>query len=242
MVSFAWKTFSDWQASRSMTRGEQTDKNKQDEAYMEAFKNTFCRDEVHVHFLGLFDCVNSVGQFDLPFTSTSFQQIPTRVAENVRHAVAIDERRIKFKPALFHQDGHKLDDKQLKEVWFAGAHGDIGGGWPLVKEQTRTLSNLPLKWMLDEIRDLPETHGNIKDGKIKFEPQWESLVERKIDTSSGNLDEFILKREVDAAAVFPKPHDELTFGQAKSGFMSIVATAFWKLIGWSSCRYLVFSG
>lgn len=228
MVSFAWKTFSDWQASRSMTRDQQTEKNKKDENYMEAFKKTFCRDEVHVHFLGLFDCVNSVGQFDLPFSSTSFQQIPTRVAENVRHAVAIDERRIKFKPALFHQDGHELDDEQVKEVWFAGAHGDIGGGWPLVGEQTRTLSNLPLKWMMDEIRDLPET-----DGKLKFESEWESFVERKVDADAGDLDEFVLKPEMEAAPVFPRPHDELTFGRANPSFMSKVATAFWKLIGMS---------
>ncbi|KAL8921769.1 MAG: hypothetical protein Q9208_005526 [Pyrenodesmia sp. 3 TL-2023] len=224
MVSFAWKTFSDWQASRSMTKNTQTEKNKTDEKYMEAFKKTFCRDKVHVHFLGLFDCVNSVGQFDLPFTSTSFQQIPTKVAENVRHAVAINERRIKFKPALFHQDGHQLDDSVVKEVWFAGAHGDIGGGWPLEEGQTQTLSTLPLKWMLDEIRGLPES-----DGKIEFESQ-KSHKEPKVDTSGHKLNDFILEPQVKGAPTFPKPHDELKFGRAKSGFMSMVATAFWKLI------------
>lgn len=211
-----------------MTRDQQTEKNKEDENYMEVFKNTFCRDEVHVHFLGLFDCVNSVGQFDLPFSSTAYPQIPTRVAENVRHAVAINERRIKFKPALFHQDGHKLDDQQLKEVWFAGAHGDIGGGWPVdvKKKETRTLSDISLKWMLDEIRDLPET-----DGKLKFEAHLQPLVERRVNAFSSEIDEFILKPDLDAVPVFPKPHDELTFGQAKSGFMSWVATAFWIFIG-----------
>ncbi|KAL8756456.1 MAG: hypothetical protein Q9184_004500 [Pyrenodesmia sp. 2 TL-2023] len=224
MVSFAWKTFSDWQASRSMTKSTQTEKNKTDEKYMEAFKKTFCRDEVHVHFLGLFDCVNSVGQFDLPFTSTSFQQIPTKVAEHVRHAVAINERRIKFKPALFHQNGHQLDDNRVKEVWFAGAHGDIGGGWPLEEGQTHTLSTLPLKWMLDEIRDLRDS-----DGKIKFEPHQE-CVESQMDTPGYNLNDFVLERQVKGAPTFPKPHDELTFGRAKSGFMSMAATAFWKLI------------
>ncbi|KAI4090257.1 MAG: hypothetical protein LQ344_004883 [Seirophora lacunosa] len=208
-----------------MTRTQQSEKNKKDEEYMEAFKKTFCRDEVHVHFLGLFDCVNSVGQFDLPFTSSSFQQIPTKVAANVRHAVAINERRIKFKPALFHQDGHDLGNGKLKEVWFAGAHGDIGGGWPLAKKETRTLSNLPLKWMLDEVRDLPEN-----DSKLKFEPQLASAVERKIDTSSGDIDEFVFPPEVEASPIFPKPHDELIYGRAKAGFMSRVATTFWRLI------------
>ncbi|KAI4152151.1 MAG: hypothetical protein LQ341_000764 [Variospora aurantia] len=226
MVSFAWKTFSDWQASRSMTRAQQSKKNEKDEEYMTAFKNTFCRDEVHVHFLGLFDCVNSVGQFDLPFRSSSFQQIPTKVADNVRHAVAINERRIKFKPALFHQDGHELNGGNFKEVWFAGAHGDIGGGWPLVKDETRTLSNLPLKWMLDEIRDLPET-----DHKLKFKPDMDRCLDRKVNVSSKDIDEFILKEDIENTdPIFPKPHDELKFRRAKSGYMSMVATAFWRLI------------
>ncbi|KAL8960392.1 MAG: hypothetical protein Q9193_002894 [Seirophora villosa] len=206
-----------------MTRTQQSEKNKKDEEYMEAFKKTFCRDEVHVHFLGLFDCVNSVGQFDLPFTSSSFQQIPTKVAANVRHAVAINERRIKFKPALFHQDGHDLIHGKLKEVWFAGAHGDIGGGWPLAKKQTRTLSSLPLKWMLDEVRDLTES-----DSKLKFEPRLASAVERKIDTSSGDIDEFVFQPEVEASPIFPKPHDELIYDSlVRAGLCSSSVPVTW---------------
>lgn len=227
MVAFVWKTFSDWQSSRSMTRKTQSDKNKEAEAYMEAFKKTFCRDHVSVHFLGLFDCVNSVGQFDLPFSPSSFQQIPTKVANNIRHAVAINERRIKFKPALFHQDGHRLADSQLKEVWFAGAHGDIGGGWPLVGDkQTRTLSNIPLKWMMDEIRELPD--GN---GTLEFDAEWKPSLNKEVNPHSENVDDFVLKPDVEGPPMFPEPHDELKYGRAKPGLMSYIATAFWRLIG-----------
>ena len=226
MVTFAWKTFSDWQSSRSMTRNTQSPKNMEDEAYMESFKKTFCKDDVEVHFLGLIDCVNSVGQFDLPFGSSSFQQIPTRVARNIRHAVAINERRIKFKPALFHQDGHRLTGDQLKEVWFAGAHGDIGGGWPLVGKQTRTLSNLPLKWMMDGIQNLPEAAG-----ALAFEAEWQPYLDKDVNEHSTAIEDFILKPDVQGAPLFPKPHDELIFGRAKPGVMSYLATAFWKFIG-----------
>ena len=106
MVHFAWKAFSKFQTSRDATDG-QSEKNKRDDYYMSEFQKTFCREGVKVHFLGLFDCVNSVGQFDLPFASSSYPHIPTAPATHIRHAVSINERRIKFKPALFQQQAYK---------------------------------------------------------------------------------------------------------------------------------------
>ena len=44
-----------------------------------------------------------------------------------RHAVAIDEQRADFQAALWTED----NGVDLKQVWFAGVHGDVGGGvWP----------------------------------------------------------------------------------------------------------------
>ncbi|PHH81807.1 hypothetical protein CDD82_7792 [Ophiocordyceps australis] len=106
-----------------------------------AFSNTFCRKEnsdhcgasqegnIKVYFLGLWDCVNSVAVLELKAS------IPVPVkgtAHYVRHAVSVDERRVKFKAALLAQDVrdtvHSHED--IKEVWFPGCHGDVGGGWP----------------------------------------------------------------------------------------------------------------
>ncbi|WPH03724.1 Hypothetical protein R9X50_00660700 [Acrodontium crateriforme] len=109
-----------------------------------AFSNTFCRKEfiksngktvevnVKVYFLGIWDCVNSVAVLEreapmpVPVTGT---------ADFYRHAVAIDERRVKFKPALIAQDTKSTfqTDEDVKEVWFPGCHGDVGGGWPASK-------------------------------------------------------------------------------------------------------------
>ncbi|KAK4442290.1 hypothetical protein QBC34DRAFT_453190 [Podospora aff. communis PSN243] len=106
-----------------------------------AFSNTFCRKEQHVHrghveernikvyFLGMWDCVSSVAVLErkapkpLPVSGT---------AQFVRHAVAVDERRVKFKAALLAQDirASAENDEDIKEVWFPGCHGDVGGGWP----------------------------------------------------------------------------------------------------------------
>lgn len=57
--------------------------------------------------------------------------------------VLIHERRLKFKPALFNQDG-VVDRTNVKEVWFAGNHGDVGGGWKKEPDQLRQLPDTPL--------------------------------------------------------------------------------------------------
>jgi len=41
-------------------------------------------------------------------------------------------------------------DQDISEVWFAGEHADIGGGWWLLDDETRPASDLPLIWMLRE--------------------------------------------------------------------------------------------
>ncbi|RYP43577.1 hypothetical protein DL770_011572 [Monosporascus sp. CRB-9-2] len=95
---------------------------------MKAFRNTFCR-EVKVYFLGIFDCVNSVSVLGSPSEPATV----LGTAEHVRHAVAVDEFRVKFKPALLHQDvkAYETASEKIKEVWFPGNHGDVGGGWPI---------------------------------------------------------------------------------------------------------------
>jgi uncharacterized protein (DUF2235 family) len=59
----------------------------------QGFKKTFCID-VNVYFLGLWDCVASVGFIPrrLPFTKTASNKI-----DHFRHAMALDEHRAKFK-------------------------------------------------------------------------------------------------------------------------------------------------
>ncbi|CAE6400754.1 unnamed protein product [Rhizoctonia solani] len=60
------------------------------------FKQAFSID-VEIHFMGLWDTVNSVGLLprELPFAKSNY------VVRNFRHAVALDERRAKFKANLW---------------------------------------------------------------------------------------------------------------------------------------------
>ncbi len=108
------------------------------------FKTTFSR-ECKAHFVGVWDTVSSLGwvydAVHFPFT---------RATKNpdfhiVRHAISIDERRAFFRQNLF---GEPHDPQQdIKEVWFAGVHSDVGGSYA---EAESGLSKIALRWMLCE--------------------------------------------------------------------------------------------
>ena len=44
-------------------------------------------------------------------------------------------------------DGDENAEQDIEEVWFPGAHGDIGGGWDLPAGE-EPLSHGPLVWMV----------------------------------------------------------------------------------------------
>ncbi len=62
------------------------------------------------------------------------------------HAAAIDEQRKSFAPTLWQQQPDATDQR-LEQVWFSGAHCDVGGGYPQAG-----LSDLALLWMADRAR------------------------------------------------------------------------------------------
>jgi glutathione S-transferase len=62
--------------------------------------------------------------------------------ENGFHAMAIDELRIDFPVTRWDQR------EGVHQVWFAGAHADIGGGYPVVESG---LSDIALDWMMQQL-------------------------------------------------------------------------------------------
>jgi uncharacterized protein (DUF2235 family) len=105
------------------------------------FKATFCR-PCPLHFVGVWDTVSSVGWIwdpvKLPYTA----QNPDMA--NGRHAISIDERRCYFQSNVW---GSPLPGQNIKQVWFAGVHSDVGGSYP---ESQSGLSKIALEWMLCE--------------------------------------------------------------------------------------------
>jgi uncharacterized protein (DUF2235 family) len=70
-----------------------------------------------------------------------------------RHAISIDERRADFKRVLWGSslaiiEGAKMD--RFEQIWFAGNHTDIGGGFP---ENESRLADITLQWMIEAASD-----------------------------------------------------------------------------------------
>lgn len=69
--------------------------------------------------------------------------------ERIVHAVALDEKRSMFRPILLCQP-LLAQYTQVKEVWFAGAHADVGGGYDPTEP---SLSRVSLAWMAAELSE-----------------------------------------------------------------------------------------
>lgn len=115
--------------------------------------------EVRLHFVGVFDTVEALGigeleafgkplrHRDLPLLRRhtahhAATALPPNVAHG-RHAMALHELRAKFEPLLW--DAPATSTQRLKQVWFAGAHADVGGGY-----KETTLSDITLRWLAAE--------------------------------------------------------------------------------------------
>ncbi|KAF8552285.1 hypothetical protein OG21DRAFT_1535523 [Imleria badia] len=95
------------------------------------FKKDFCREGVRIHFVGVWDTVSSLGIIKKEVHITSSASVTN--ACHFRHALALDERRVKFMPEYFLEvNAHRSDIRSprppigdVKEVWFAGCHSDV---------------------------------------------------------------------------------------------------------------------
>jgi uncharacterized protein (DUF2235 family)/membrane protease YdiL (CAAX protease family) len=133
----------------------------------ETFRRLISARRPNIRFIGVWDTVSSVitprpDRFYLP----SLQTLPyTRSNPSVRsfrHAVSMDEHRRLFRlnhwkdPQPFQPDPARKDEtvpQDIRQVWFAGVHSDVGGGYP---ESESALSKYPLLWMIAQASALPE--------------------------------------------------------------------------------------
>ncbi len=107
-----------------------------------------------IEFIGVWDTVDAYG---LPFDGlTKFcnrvifpmrfpdQRLWKRV-KKACHAISVDDERKTLEPVLWDESNEK-DANRIKQVWFAGSHADVGGGYP-----RHELSIVSLDWMISEV-------------------------------------------------------------------------------------------
>ena len=113
-------------------------------------QNYAVADITPIEFVGVWDTVGALG-IPIPFWGTLGEREflfhdtePSKIIQHARHAVSIDENRQGFEPTLW-SEKPGLD---LLQVWFAGVHSDIGGGY-----DESGLSNCANQWMLNQATD-----------------------------------------------------------------------------------------
>lgn len=114
------------------------------------FRKTHSHASREVTFVGVWDTVGAMG---IPISFLGLfddkdEFYDTKIGSNVRkarHAMAIDEHRSDFEPTIW-QPKENMD---MKQVWFAGAHSNIGGSYKPDKDGS-LLSDNALAWMTSE--------------------------------------------------------------------------------------------
>ncbi len=102
--------------------------------------------DVTIQFMGVWDTVGALGVPSRFFGFLNDREYgfhnttPSKIVLNAYHAMAIDEFRDEFVPTLW--TGEQHPGTEIRQVWFAGAHGDVGGGY-----KDRGLADIPLIWM-----------------------------------------------------------------------------------------------
>ena len=151
---------------------------------------------VRIKFIGVFDTVAALGVPNkfmsrvidhAPWMKHKFHDFKlSESVENAYQALAIDDERKTFHPIIWNPE--LKDHQKMEQVWFAGVHTDVGGGY--VEQQ---LSDLSLEWMLGKAQpnglriytkhsvkinpDVDGTMHNPFDGAIpwrRLERSWDS--------------------------------------------------------------------
>jgi uncharacterized protein (DUF2235 family) len=105
----------------------------------------------HIAFMGVWDTVDAYGmpvdelkegidRYVWPMTLADRKL--SDYIDRVCHALSLDDERPTFRPVLWTED--PASDR-LTQVWFAGVHANVGGGYP-----DDGLACVTLQWMMDE--------------------------------------------------------------------------------------------
>ena len=129
---------------------ERGDDSSPSSARAQAFRAAYCWPDFGVHFIGVWDTVGALGIPVMPlrfWTKSLYEFHDVALSRTVRHAyqaLAIDERRKPFVPAVWQRQAGAPATQVLEQAWFPGVHCNVGGGYA-----DAGLSDGALLWMWD---------------------------------------------------------------------------------------------
>lgn len=117
-------------------------------------------EQLRIDCLGLFDTVGSLG---IPstifnrFNRGRYEFHDVELSPIVKlnlHALAIDEHRLQFAASVWRYSKFRPYNSVTEQVWFPGAHTDVGGGYYSSENRHRRVrgaDDVPLDWMLKRV-------------------------------------------------------------------------------------------
>ena len=136
----------------------------------------------NIRFIGVWDTVDAYGMpvDELKFAIDEWvwpmsfaDRDPSDLLLTIRHALSLDNERPTFRPVLWNEilkdpdnpnDVTKqkiLSPDRIQQVWFAGVHANVGGGYP-----DDGLAFTGLKWMMDEAHAVGLRYNDIARQEI----------------------------------------------------------------------------
>lgn len=127
-----------------------------------------------IDLVGVWDTVGSMG---IPgnvlggIGRSKHQFHNVMLSPKIRHAyqaLAVDERRGNFQPAIWDTQ-EVTPEQQVEQVWFAGGHGNVGGGIGKAadRDDQAALSDIAFLWMIEKARPLLTFDENYVQTKTK---------------------------------------------------------------------------
>lgn len=211
------------------------------------FNHDYGRDDqsdVPIRFVGVWDTVDAMG---VPFDELrdaidavlrySFRDhVLSGRVEHGCHAVAIDEARKAFDPVMW--DERLEVRRRIEQVWFAGVHSNVGGGYP--KNQ---MGLVTLDWMVERaqaygllvrpdavqsIRAGADVHGRLYDSRrgpaayYRYRPRNLETIRRDYTHGPLHLHASALARVRQATDSY-SPHNlcEMTLVQGGQGRLTV---------------------
>ncbi len=132
-------------------------KKRKNEEQAEKFFRRYCWQADHegrapaVYFIGVWDTVSALGvpfaavKSLNPFSVRWYGFHDARLHKEVKYgyqALSIDDQRKVFKPEIWDESGIPAG-QTIEQVWFAGVHSNVGGGY-----RRTGLSDITLRWMI----------------------------------------------------------------------------------------------
>ena len=168
---------------------------------LETFKQKHETIDADIEMIGVWDTVEALGMPTLSNVPEDHEHKFYRfeLHDNIKkayHVLSIDDLRKYFWPMLWKKKNGELKKGQiLEQVWFAGVHSDVGGGY----EDSRELAGLSLNWMLRKLEQEGLIHPGYRvseDPLGKIHDSWTQLYAVQGDMGKRVRDDIVAEHKI----------------------------------------------